>query len=52
LRLVLISVENILEYEKYFVSQISDTKLIALIKRKKALNQPFIGIFIRKNIDT
>lgn len=36
---------------KHFFLQISDPKLIALIKRKKALNQPFIGLFMRKNVD-
>jgi len=44
--------KNILKYDRHFLSQISDPRLIALIKRKKALNQPFIGLFMRKNIDT
>uniref|UniRef100_A0A2S2PV36 Lon protease n=1 Tax=Schizaphis graminum TaxID=13262 RepID=A0A2S2PV36_SCHGA len=40
-------------YPRLFrIVEISDPKLIALIKRKKALNQPFIGLFMRKNIDT
>lgn len=39
-------------YPRLFrIVEISDPKLIALIKRKKALNQPFIGLFMRKNID-
>lgn len=40
-------------YPRLFrIVEISDPRLIALIKRKKALNQPFIGLFMRKNIDT
>ncbi|VVC31537.1 ATPase, AAA-type, core,AAA+ ATPase domain,P-loop containing nucleoside triphosphate hydrolase,Lon [Cinara cedri] len=39
-------------YPRLFrIVEISDPKLIALIKKKKALNQPFIGLFMRKNVD-
>ncbi|KAL5241240.1 hypothetical protein ACI65C_008650 [Semiaphis heraclei] len=40
-------------YPRLFrIVEINDPRLIALIKRKKALNQPFIGLFMRKNSDT
>ncbi|XP_050537117.1 lon protease homolog, mitochondrial [Daktulosphaira vitifoliae] len=40
-------------YPRLFrIIEISNPKLIALIKRKKALNQPFIGLFMRKDTTT
>ncbi|XP_050426258.1 lon protease homolog, mitochondrial-like isoform X2 [Adelges cooleyi] len=40
-------------YPRLFrIVEISNPKLIALIKRKKALNQPFIALFMRKDTVT